>query len=314
MIDFRVITSRSSSLASVAATELRTARLRLRGWRASDRPLFAAMNADPNTMRYFPNTLTCEESDALADRIASDLERHGYGLWAVEVPGVAPFIGFVGLAEPGFEAPFQPALEIGWRIDGRYHRNGYALEAAREVLSHAFTELGLDELVSFTSALNEPSWRLMARLGLAPEPALDFDHPRLPADSPLRRHVLYRIRAEQWRDKEQNRRMVRAPWTASQKHPIVVRKGDRVIVGRRDDEWTEYRWCVAETGETSWLPVSILGISEKGTAVALRDYTAAELTVCAGDGVEIGEQLGGWSWCVAESGEAGWLPDRVLSG
>ncbi len=307
-----MIATQSSSLSSVAAKELSTDRLRLRGWRPSDRPVFATMNADPDTMRYLPRTLSTDESDAFAERIADDLDRNGYGLWAVEVPDVAPFIGFVGLAVPDFDAPFTPAVEVGWRIAAHYQGNGYALEAARAVLAYAFSELGLDQVVSFTSVANEPSWRLMERLGMEADPASSFDHPRLSADSPLRRHVLYRAEATSWLRRHHNRRVVRAPWTASQKHPIVVSEGDRVTVGRRDDEWTDYRWCVAETGETSWLPVSILEIREDGTGVALRDYSAAELTVGAGDVVEVEERIAGWSWCVTESGRAGWVPDRVL--
>lgn len=176
------------------APELRTERLLLRGWRAGDLEPFAALNADSEVMEHFPATLTRAQSDAMADRVRAHLTEHGWGLWAVEVVDGPAFVGFVGLARPAFEAHFTPAVEIGWRLARPAWGYGYAPEAGRAVLSYAFAELGLDEVVSFTSVGNANSRRVMEKLGLTHDPADDFDHPNLPADSPLRRHVLYRIR------------------------------------------------------------------------------------------------------------------------
>jgi RimJ/RimL family protein N-acetyltransferase len=176
---------------------LRTERLLLRQWRVEDREPFAALNADPIVMEHFPSTLTRAESDAFADRIEHDLTERGWGLWAVEVPGNQPFIGFVGLAPVPFEAPFTPAVEIGWRLARAAWGAGYATEAARTVLTFALAELALDEVVSFTTVGNLRSQAVMQRIGLRRDPADDFEHPRLPVGSPLRCHVLYRIgRAE----------------------------------------------------------------------------------------------------------------------
>ena len=175
--------------------ELRTERLLLRGWRDADLEPFAALNGDPETMRYFPAPLTREESDALAARARAQIEAEGWGLWAVEVPGVADFAGFVGLAIPSFEASFTPAVEVGWRLAREHWGKGYATEAARAAVAHGFGELGLDEIVSFTLRLNEPSIRVMERIGMTRDPAEDFDHPRVPVGHPLRPHVLYRLRA-----------------------------------------------------------------------------------------------------------------------
>ena len=248
-----------------------------------------------------------------AKRIGTELERDGYGLWAVEVPDRIPFIGFVGLAVPGFEAAFLPAIEIGWRVDARFHGHGYALEAARTVLTHAFAELGFDSVVSFTSKINQPSWRLMQRLGMHVDPAFEFDHPRIAPDNPLSRHVLYRAELGFWLLHHRHRRTVRTAWTASREFPIVAAAGDRVTVGRRDDEWPDYLWCTAATGEASWLPESVLELVVDGSATAARAYSAAELTVGVGDEVHVGERIGGWTWCTDQFGESGWLPDRVLS-
>jgi RimJ/RimL family protein N-acetyltransferase len=178
---------------SVVSHELRTERLRLRRWVRSDRDPFAVLNSDPRVMQHFPSVVSREESDALADRIESSFDLNGFGLWAVEVPSLAPFIGFVGLAIPRFEAHFTPCVEIGWRIDAKYWNRGFASEAARAALRFGFDTLQLEEIVSFTVPGNLPSRRVMEKIGMLHNPADDFDHPSLPAGHPLRRHVLYRI-------------------------------------------------------------------------------------------------------------------------
>ena len=173
---------------------LRTARLILRAWQAEDTAPFAAMNADPAVREYFPALLSPAESAASAESIQAHIARHGFGFWAVEAPGVAPFIGFVGIAHTPFEAPFTPAVEVGWRLARAYWGQGYATEGARAAVTDGFGRLGLREIVSFTVSGNWRSRRVMARLGMTHDTADDFDHPRLPATSPLRRHVLYRLR------------------------------------------------------------------------------------------------------------------------
>ena len=171
-----------------------TPHLLLRPWRDEDLAPFAALNADPRVMEHFPGTLDRDASDALAAEIRAELERSGFGLWAVEVPRVAPFIGFVGLSEPDFDAPFTPCVEIGWRLAFAHWGKGYATEAARAAVAHAFGPLRLEELVSFTAPANLRSRAVMERLGMTRSPADDFDHPKLPDGHPLRRHVLYRLR------------------------------------------------------------------------------------------------------------------------
>jgi RimJ/RimL family protein N-acetyltransferase len=181
----------------MAHTEIRSARLRMRSWRPSDREPFAALNSDPRVMRYFPALASRDESDALADRIAAHLAKNGWGLWAVEISGVTPFAGYIGLATPRFEAHFTPCVEIGWRLAAAYWGKGYATEGARAVLTFGFEQLALDEIVSFTTESNLPSRRVMERVGMTHNPADDFDHPGLPCNHHLRRHVLYRTRREQ---------------------------------------------------------------------------------------------------------------------
>ena len=181
---------------------LRTERLLLREWRAADREPFAALNADPRVMEHMPALLPRAQSDALARRSEQHFAKHGFGPWAVEVPGVAPFIGFVGLVVPAFEAHFTPCVEIGWRLSSEHWGKGYATEAARASAHHAFAEVGLDQLVSFTTPHNLRSRAVMARIGMTHDEADDFDHPRLPPGHRLRRHVLYRLPRALYRNGE----------------------------------------------------------------------------------------------------------------
>ena len=175
---------------------LTTERLVLRPWRDSDLAPFAALNADPAVMEHFPSTLTADETAALAAGIRADMAERGFGWWAAEVPGVAPFIGFIGLSVPDFGAHFLPpgqsVVEVGWRLARAHWGRGYATEGARAALAFGFGELGLAEIVSFTATTNSRSQAVMRRIGMTHNPADDFDHPGLPAGHPLRRHVLYR--------------------------------------------------------------------------------------------------------------------------
>lgn len=139
-------------------------------------------------------------SDALVDRIEARWASDGHGLWAVERREGRAFLGFVGLAAPSFEAAFTPCVEVGWRLDPGAWGFGYASEAARAALAFGFSELGLGEIVSFTTVTNVRSRAVMERLGLSRDPADDFDHPSLPAGHPLRSHVLYRLGREAWRE------------------------------------------------------------------------------------------------------------------
>ena len=143
-------------------------------------------------MEYFPSTLSSPESDVLADAISSHLDEHGWGLWAVDIPEVTSFAGFIGLSRPRFEAHFTPCTEVGWRLDPEFWGHGYATEGAMAALRFGFDTLGFDEIVSFTTASNMPSRRVMERIGMTHDPRDDFDHPSLAVGHKLRRHVLYR--------------------------------------------------------------------------------------------------------------------------
>lgn len=175
-------------------------RVRLRAWTDDDRAAFAALNADPEVMHHFPSVLTRAESDASIDRQIAHQQEHGFCFWAAEVPGVAPFIGFIGLQRTRFDAHFTPAVEIGWRLARRYWGRGYATEGARLALNYGFETLKLPEIVSIAVPGNAPSIAVMERIGMKRDLAGDFDHPQLPADYPRRLHVLYRLLRSEWAD------------------------------------------------------------------------------------------------------------------
>jgi RimJ/RimL family protein N-acetyltransferase len=189
---------------AMVATVIRTEHLVLRGWRDTDRAAFAALNADPEVMEHFMGVLDRATSDAEAEVMAANLDRDGWGHWAVALPPDDRFLGFTGLDVVDFPAPWTPATEIGWRFARHAWGSGYATEAARAVLEHAFGELGLDEVVSFTASTNVRSQRVMERLGMHHDAADDFDHPRVPVGHRLRRHVLYRLRRPEWEAAKQS--------------------------------------------------------------------------------------------------------------
>jgi len=175
-------------------TTIETPRLLIRRWREEDRAPFAALNADPAVMRHFPETLDRAGSDAMIDRMEAHAEKRGLSFWAVEERASGDFVGAIGLLVPGFQAHFTPCVEIGWRLAARHWGKGYASEGAAACLDYGFGTLGLEEIVSFTVPANEPSWKVMRRIGMRRDEAGDFDHPALPEGHPLRRHLLYRKR------------------------------------------------------------------------------------------------------------------------
>jgi RimJ/RimL family protein N-acetyltransferase len=156
------------------------------------------LNADDRVTATLAGSLDRAASDAMAARFAESFAQHGFGYWAVELPGGAPLIGALGLSVPGFDAPFMPAVEIGWRLAFAHWGKGYATEGARAVLDDGFSRVGLEEVVSFTAASNTRSRAVMERLGMRTDPKDDFGHVRLGPAHPLYHHVLYRLRREDW--------------------------------------------------------------------------------------------------------------------
>jgi RimJ/RimL family protein N-acetyltransferase len=177
--------------------ELDTPRLRLRRWCEADREPFAAMNADPAVMAFFPAPLSRAASDASIDAWQAQFATQGWSNWAVERRATGEFIGFVGLSVPRRQLPFSPCVEVGWRLARAHWGQGYATEAARAALGAGFGRIGLTEIVSFTTLANRRSRAVMERIGMR-DAQQDFEHPGVPEGSPLRPHCLYRITRAEW--------------------------------------------------------------------------------------------------------------------
>ena len=152
-------------------------RVCLRRWRDEDREAFASMNADARVMEFFRGRLSRAESDAMVDRIEKHFSERGFGLWAIEVPGVAAFIGFAGLEVPDSAPISRPAWKSAGAWPSRIGDRAMRRRRPRLALHYGFGTLALSEIVSFTSATNHRSRAVMERLGMRRDPADDFDYP-----------------------------------------------------------------------------------------------------------------------------------------
>lgn len=179
--------------------QIQTERLILRPWKKEDLACLQSLNQDPQVMKYFPSLKSYKESLEEYNRITEDFTREGFGFWAVSIVGGADFIGFIGLHRVKFTAHFTPAIEIGWRLMADYWGKGYATEGAMACLKYGFEILNFEEIVSFTTPGNKRSIAVMRKIGMSHHPKDDFDHPKLAEGHPLRRHVLYRLQANEWK-------------------------------------------------------------------------------------------------------------------
>jgi RimJ/RimL family protein N-acetyltransferase len=170
-----------------------TERLILRRWKPSDLLPFATINGDPRVMEYYPKAQNLAETEAMIATIEERIERDGFGLWAAELKDTKQLIGFIGLNVPGYSLPFSPCVEIGWRLAFDHWHKGYAQEGARAALAFGFETAGLAEIVAFTAVINLRSRKVMERIGMTYDPSADFDHPHLPENHRLKKHVLYRV-------------------------------------------------------------------------------------------------------------------------
>lgn len=169
-----------------------SARLGFRLWTEPDVDKMTAINQDAETMRYFPSLPSAEATRSMIERFRQEYEELGYTYFAVDALEEQAFIGFIGLHVPGFEADFMPCVDMGWRLDRRYWNRGYATEGAKRCLQLGFEELGLDRLVAIAPKVNEPSIKVMKKIGM--NLALEFKHPLLSEHPYLEDCALYEIR------------------------------------------------------------------------------------------------------------------------
>lgn len=180
---------------------IKTERLILRPWCSKDFDPFAKLNADPKVREYFPGLLNRQESDTSINLFSDHIKKFGWGFWAASLIQTGEFIGFIGLEDVSFVAPFNkltPVVEIGWRLAFNHWGKGYATEGALASLEYGFNQLDLNEIVSFTTVANQRSRHVMEKIGMHRNFEDDFDHPKLPKDHPLKRHVLYRLKKCEW--------------------------------------------------------------------------------------------------------------------
>lgn len=183
---------------STAPTELHTARLRLRQWERQDLPVLVAMGQDPRVMAHFPALLTASESERLWQRVHEGIAERGWGLWATERRDTGAVIGFVGITPPRHRTPYDPCIEIGWRLGAEHWGQGFATEGARAALRFGFQVLQLEQILAWTTLCNQRSQAVMERLGMERD-AQTFEHPGVPVESHLREHCVYRLGAGEWR-------------------------------------------------------------------------------------------------------------------
>jgi RimJ/RimL family protein N-acetyltransferase len=173
-----------------------TDRLVLRRWADADRPAFAAINGDSRVHDWLGGPISAEASDALIDRINAGIDVQGFGLWAAERRADGRLAGMIGLSRVAAgDLPVGPCVEIGWRLHPDVWGEGLASEGARAALDWGLGPGALSEILAFTAETNLASQAVMRRIGMAPDPARDFDHPRLAPGHPLRRHVVWTARA-----------------------------------------------------------------------------------------------------------------------
>lgn len=169
---------------------IKTPRLGLRTWKEQDLLPFAQLTSNKEVMQYYPNLLTLEQTKGFITRIQQQYEDFGFSVYAVDKLDTGQFIGYIGFMRPSFESDFTPCVEIGWRLDNAFWNQGLATEGALACLDYGFNNLGFDEIFSFTSVLNNPSERVMQKIGL--KKIGEFEHPMLAEGHKLRRHVLYK--------------------------------------------------------------------------------------------------------------------------
>jgi RimJ/RimL family protein N-acetyltransferase len=170
---------------------IETARLILRGYADADRDAFAALNGDPRVSDWLGGPIDRARSDGTMDSITAHIARHGFGFWAAERKADRRLVGMIGLQVVNAALPPAPAIEMGWRLIPEVWGQGLASEGAAAALAWGFDHLPTDEIIAFTAQTNLASQGVMRRIGMTPQPERDFDHPRLAADHPLRRHVVY---------------------------------------------------------------------------------------------------------------------------
>jgi RimJ/RimL family protein N-acetyltransferase len=145
-----------------------TERMTLRMVRPDDLEYFYEMLSDPETMRYFPQTYSREESMQWVERILSEYATYGYSRWACHLKNGGDFVGICGLKyQENIDGVDE--IEVGYTFNRRFWNKGLATEAARATMDYAREMLGMTRLISLIRPENLPSRRVAEKNGLVPE-------------------------------------------------------------------------------------------------------------------------------------------------
>jgi RimJ/RimL family protein N-acetyltransferase len=183
----------------MAEFRIETERLILRAWREEDVCPFYSMSQDASVMEFIGSMPSLAEVSAHVARIQAKLSELGHWFWAMENKENGSFMGFCGVKPVQDGCPVSGRLEVGWRLAHRFWGQGYAREAAQASLTWGFANLSDDAIWAITVPANTRSWGLMERIGMSRHLDLDFDHPSVPDGSPLKRHITYSIRRDEWK-------------------------------------------------------------------------------------------------------------------
>lgn len=171
-----------------------TNRLILRTWTITDLEEMVAINDDPDVMRFFPRRLSRAETEAYLQRQNQQYAKRNHAYFAAERIVDGKLLGFIGLGYQTYSSPCTPAVDIGWRLRPDTWGRGYAAEGARACLDYARDTLELKEVIAVAPGVNLPSIAVMRRIGM--QPVGEFDHPNIPAGSPLNPCVWWKV---EWR-------------------------------------------------------------------------------------------------------------------
>lgn len=150
---------------------LLTPRLVLRRWRDADVEPMAAINADPEVMRWIGagEVRDLDQTRSGIVRIEREWEASGYGLFAIEERASGDLLGFTGLTVPYFLPEVMPAVEIAWRLGRQHWGRGLATEASAAALGFGLVDRGLARIIAIVQIGNDASERIMTKLGMRAE-------------------------------------------------------------------------------------------------------------------------------------------------
>ena len=168
-----------------------SSRLGFRNWLEADKAKMIAISSDPEVMEFFPAVAKLEQTIAFIERMQIMFEEKGYCYFAVDRLEDGAFIGFIGLCDQEYEAPFTPCVDIGWRLAAQYWGNGYATEGAKRCVAYAFAQLGLKKIYAVAPIINAKSIHVMEKIGMTK--AMNFEHSKLLGVDNLRLCACYEI-------------------------------------------------------------------------------------------------------------------------